>query len=291
MNLFNHLIILGLTICALGIHALILKNKFNDSSFRSFSEPYKYRLAKLPLNAIVGILVLGAMLVVGPIINLNNNNLPQDLQTRKDANNAKYFELLEKEKSAFSTLDYEQLVKGYNSFKNETISYTAECNRRGISKNNDEIVKEADEKISKYQKLVNSANTNIDNSKQESDLFSCEICGRKFTGKGYCEGDDGIWRQCEEPYQGQICSPECGRRATGQFNKAASDLINSSNQNQMNNNNSDDYYERKREQMRRQGYTEGEINEMRDPNNGDPEIKESAKKVFDAIREQARENH
>ena len=41
--------------------------------------------------------------------------------------------------------------------------------------------------------------------------------------------------------------------------------------------------------MRRQGYTQGEINQMRDPNEGDPELIESSKKVFDAIRNEVRQ--
>lgn len=40
--------------------------------------------------------------------------------------------------------------------------------------------------------------------------------------------------------------------------------------------------------LRRKGYTEGEINQTRDPNLGDPEIKASSKKVFDAIERQTK---
>jgi hypothetical protein len=49
----------------------------------------------------------------------------------------------------------------------------------------------------------------------------CTICGNKFDNRGYEEGTDGIWRELEDPYQGQICSPTCGRKHNEQFNDVA----------------------------------------------------------------------
>lgn len=131
--------------------------------------------------------------------------------------------------------------------------------------------------------LKSNENQTLNNQEQES-YWTCNVCGRKIIGNGYCHSDDDSWKPCEEPNQGLICSPECGRKANAQFEKAANDLINNSNQNQ-----SESYFERKREQMRRQGYTEGEINQMRDPREGDPELMESSRKVFDAIKNEVRQ--
>ncbi len=49
----------------------------------------------------------------------------------------------------------------------------------------------------------------------------CSICGNKFANRGYEEGTDGVWRELEDPYQGQICSPTCGRKHNEQFNDVA----------------------------------------------------------------------
>ncbi len=87
------------------------------------------------------------------------NNLPADLQSRKDECNAKYKELADQEKSANSSSDYKQLITDYTSFKNEIISYTAECNRRGISKENEKLVSEINDKLSKFESLSKSDNS------------------------------------------------------------------------------------------------------------------------------------
>lgn len=128
----------------------------------------------------------------------------------------------------------------------------------------------------------NSATTN----KIVSNTHTCDICRKEFSGAGYCEGDDGNFRPCTDadntmPY---LCSYECAMQKKQRINNAWEKV--DKKVEEYNDNNSDDYYSREREKMRKQGYTQGEIDQMRDPNQGDPEIKESAKKVFDAIKKQ-----
>lgn len=118
------------------------------------------------------------------------NNLPPDLQSRKDAGNAKYKELAEQEKRASNSYDYEQLVTDYTNYKNEVISYTAECNRRGISKENDKLIDELNGKISKYESLSksNSSYSSGSSSSSSSSSYSsqtCSWCGKSFSGSHY----------------------------------------------------------------------------------------------------------
>jgi hypothetical protein len=153
------------------------------------------------------------------------DNLPSDLQAKKESINAKYYSLVEKEKTASSNSDYEQLIEGYNEFKNEAISYTAECNKRGISRNNDKTIQEAEEKISYYTSLINANQTTVVESNSIEDKYTCDVCGKEFTGNGYCEGDDGNWRPCidEDNTLPYICSYQCAltkkRRIEDAWNK------------------------------------------------------------------------
>lgn len=143
--------------------------------------------------------------------------LPQDLQERKNVNNKKYYELLDLEKNMVENSDYNNLVLEYTNLRNEIISYTAECNERGISKENDRIINEIDEKISKYSKIASGSG----NITREYSSNTCSICGNEFHNRGYEEVSEGVWRELEEGNQGQICSPACGRKHNQQFNDVA----------------------------------------------------------------------
>ena len=70
----------------------------------------------------------------------------------------------------------------------------------------------------------NESIQNINSSGTEA-YTKCSICGRKFTGSGYEEVSTGVWRPSSEPFQSQICSPSCGKKASNQFNKAVDDLL------------------------------------------------------------------
>lgn len=144
-------------------------------------------------------------------------NLPKDLQERKDANNKKYYELLDQEKNMVENSDYNNLVLEFTNLKNEIISYTTECNERGITKENDRIINEIDEKISKYSKIAGGSG----NQTKEYSTNICSICGNGFNNRGYEEVSEGVWKELEEGNQGQICSSACGRKHNQQFNDVA----------------------------------------------------------------------
>ena len=62
----------------------------------------------------------------------------------------------------------------------------------------------------------------------------CSICNRTFKGKGYEEVSDGVWKECQEPYQCYICSKACGLKHTSKMNN----LVNETKNNYDNNSNS-----------------------------------------------------
>lgn len=144
-------------------------------------------------------------------------NLPKDLQERKDATNKRYYELLDQEKNMVENLEYNDLVIEYTNLKNEIINYTAECNARGISKENDRIINEIEGKIIKFSKLRDDSKS----QSRQSSTNICSVCGRDFYGRGYEEVSEGVWQELAEGNQGQICSPACGRKHNQQFNDVA----------------------------------------------------------------------
>ena len=91
------LFILGILILALAVQAIYLKNQFNQSSFKSFDEPYKYRLAKLPLFVVYGMFALGLIVAIygfignsdsGNNINTESSNSVQELNKSSTPTNA-----------------------------------------------------------------------------------------------------------------------------------------------------------------------------------------------------------
>ncbi|WP_188051634.1 hypothetical protein [Flavobacterium sp. GP15] len=144
----------------------------------------KFLLQIINNKVYIFILILFCLLIT------SCNNLPPDLQSKKDACNAKYKELADKEENASESSDYKQLITDYTNFKNEVISYTSECNQRGISKENDKLINKIDEKLSKFEKLSESDNSyssdsSYSNSSSYSSSNTCSWCGKSFSGSHY----------------------------------------------------------------------------------------------------------
>ena len=87
---------------------------------------------------------------------------------------------------------------------------------RAQSKKNNDV----DSEVSN-QNNTESAISQSPENENEVTTNICSICGNKFVNRGYEEGTDGVWRELEDPYQGQICSPACGRKHNQQFNDVA----------------------------------------------------------------------
>ena len=82
--------------------------------------------------------------------------------------------------------------------------------------------------------LQNQESESVQNEESENESsMTCSICGNSFLGNGYEEQMDGSWKELEDGYQGQICSPTCGERHAEKMNKIGQkygvDLENESN--------------------------------------------------------------
>ena len=63
-----------------------------------------------------------------------------------------------------------------------------------------------------------SENSSIYNNQTTESTNTCSICDKTFTGNGYEEVSDGVWKPCKESYQCYICSKSCGMKHTRQMN-------------------------------------------------------------------------
>jgi hypothetical protein len=61
----------------------------------------------------------------------------------------------------------------------------------------------------------------ISNDSNEQSTSVCNICGEKFNGNGYEEQIDGSFKELENPYSNQICSPTCARKASQKLDDVA----------------------------------------------------------------------
>ena len=60
-----------------------------------------------------------------------------------------------------------------------------------------------DEKIAYYS-------NELSKQKENSNRHTCNICGKRFVGRGYTEVSTGLWQPTKEPLQSFICSRGCG---------------------------------------------------------------------------------
>ena len=160
---------------------------------------------------------------------LGCDSMPNDLYMKKAEISQKRNQLDAQENTALEKSDYKRLSNEYTKLKSEVEIYTKECNNRGINKNNDEVISEIEGKIKKFTELYENYNSNSKGSNAQSNEVTssnstvsttiCSICGRQFTGSGYEEVVEGIWKPCSNPqYLCQVCSPSCGMRHTAKMN-------------------------------------------------------------------------
>ncbi len=119
------------------------------------------------------------------------SDLPADLQARKTACIKKYDELIIREDTITRNWEYDQLIVDYTKLSNDVISYTSDCNKRGIKKNNDEMLKGINYRISTFKKKLAEMEEKPSSygSSSGSTTYSadktCSWCGKSFSGSHY----------------------------------------------------------------------------------------------------------
>lgn len=85
-------------------------------------------------------------IITSALASCDNNSMPKDLEKRKEnINNT--IQNLEVEKQNIQSENIQTLIEKYTALNNEIKDYTAECNKRGIEKNNDKIINTINGKI------------------------------------------------------------------------------------------------------------------------------------------------
>jgi len=115
------------------------------------------------------------------------NDLPPELQKRKDGINSKLSELSSAGKQAKSKSECSRVIADYENLKKEVVNYTAECNKQGFKKNNDKAIKQIDESIvilKKKIKICYVCNKDLTNDPARIDPLAngnyyCTPCYRK----------------------------------------------------------------------------------------------------------------
>ena len=69
--------------------------------------------------------------------------------------------------------------------------------------------------------ILNEVNK-VDSSEEPNVFNVCNVCNREFTGHGFTEVSDGVWKRVTDGSQSSICSPSCGLKATQHLIDAAS---------------------------------------------------------------------
>jgi hypothetical protein len=129
------------------------------------------------------------LMVIVSLFVISCNDLPADLQARKiDCIKANEL-LIAREDTIKMDWEYEKIIVDYTKLNEDIISYTADCNKRGISKNNDELIKGIKYRIVTFQKKLKEKeekpNYGYSSSSTSSSNKTCSWCGKSFSGTHY----------------------------------------------------------------------------------------------------------
>lgn len=117
------------------------------------------------------------------------NDLPADLQARKNACIKENEQLIAREDTIKMDWEYEKIIVDYTKLNQDIISYTADCNKRGIPKNNDELINGIKYRIATFQKKLKEKEEKpsygYSSSSTSSGSKTCSWCGKSFSGTHY----------------------------------------------------------------------------------------------------------
>ncbi len=146
-------------------------------------------LRKLKQKADYRMLYQITLVLMISILSVGCNNQPSDLQAKKKTCIVEYDKLIAREDTIKMDWEYDRLVTDYAKLKKDVEDYTAESNKRGFPINNDEVLKDIDQKISYFNKMSKPAEEYSNESTSVSSSYSasktCSWCGKSFSGEHY----------------------------------------------------------------------------------------------------------
>jgi hypothetical protein len=97
--------------------------------------------------------ILIICIVIAIITSCGRKSMPEDLERKKERLNNTVL-ALGKERDNAKSEDFQALADKYAAVKNELENYTAECNKRGIEKNNDKVIQQINEIIEELKSKI-----------------------------------------------------------------------------------------------------------------------------------------
>ncbi|WP_303317901.1 hypothetical protein Q4Q34_18490 [Flavivirga abyssicola] len=142
------------------------------------------------------------------LINLSvscKKSLPPELQHEREWVNIGMEEFIRKEEKSEDYRKSTRIQVDLDMLRKNTLRYKEMLESKGYGGQfNSDALAFIDEKITKY---VNNGKSIY---KETSTRHTCNICGKRFVGRGYTEVSTGLWQLTKEPLQSFICSRGCG---------------------------------------------------------------------------------
>ncbi|WP_299222208.1 hypothetical protein [uncultured Aquimarina sp.] len=147
--------------------------------------------------------IIYLIFIITLTIGCGKEKLPNDIEFAKRSLNSNMQRILNKEENS-TYRNSKKILHDLKQQRKQTLEYKALLESRGFANRyNDEVLVFLDEKIEEYSN--NSVASNGESVKN-----TCNICGRRFVGRGYEEKQTGLWVLTQSPYQSFICSKGCG---------------------------------------------------------------------------------
>lgn len=143
------------------------------------------------------------LLLISTIIFSCEEKLPREVEFARKNLNRSLTKLFEKEETSSEYRNSRKILFDIKWQKKKVLEYKQLLEAKGYShRYNPEVIKNLDELLDKYTKIFAE--------RDKPKRYTCNICGRKFVGRGYEERSTGLWVLVQEPYQSFICSKTCG---------------------------------------------------------------------------------
>lgn len=155
-------------------------------------------------------LLLVFISILSTFTSCDNKELPDELKELRTSLNDEKSYLENRETTASSVSDFEQLISEYIMHKENALNYVSQKEELGFDvSQNREIIDQIEIKISDLQGKLTEA---VEKAKPMG--WNCSVCDVEFFHNGYNEVSTGNWVKCKDPIQCQVCSPECGQQIT-----------------------------------------------------------------------------
>ena len=103
----------------------------------------------------------GALFILISLVVTSCGGMPEELEARKKRINERLDEINSQSEKASTVKEYEAIKVAYMALKDSVVSYTSECNKKGIEKNNDEVLVSLDNSIKSAENKISEISSTL----------------------------------------------------------------------------------------------------------------------------------